>query len=165
MTLFLSRAYVAGQHSLRRSGPPGHQNFLRVSATPKTPLNLALPANTPPHKTNLSGPVLRDTARLSQRYPRIARYGVCGVSTWPIGCDTPSPFSERFPREHTKWRCDTPPQKGYLSDTCAIPYENKANGCDTPSAILSRKGIARYGGVSRTGPLRNQYIQEKILGN
>ena len=46
-----------------------------------------------------------------------------------------------------------PPQKGYLSDTCAISYENKANGCDTPSAILSRKGIARYGGVSRTGPL------------
>ena len=50
-----------------------------------------------------------------------------------------------------------PPQKGYLSDTCAIPYENKANGCDTPSAILSRKGIARYGGVSRTGPLRKAY--------
>ena len=25
-----------------------------------------------------------------------------------------------------------PPQKGYLSDTCAIPLENKANGCDTP---------------------------------
>ena len=40
----------------------------------------------------LSGPVLRDTARLSQRYPPIARYGVFGVSTWPIGCDTPSPF-------------------------------------------------------------------------
>ena len=47
-----------------------------------------------------------------------------------------------------------PPQKGYLSDTCAIPYENKAKGCDTPSAMLSRKGIARYGGVSRSGPLR-----------
>ena len=29
----------------------------------------------------LSGPVLRDTARLSQRYPLIARYGVFGVST------------------------------------------------------------------------------------
>ena len=43
-----------------------------------------------------------------------------GVSTWPLGCDTPSPFSER-----------------------AIP----------PSAILSRKGIALYGGVSRIGPL------------
>ena len=39
----------------------------------------------------LSGPVLRDTARLSQRYPPFARYGVFGVSTWPIGCDTPPP--------------------------------------------------------------------------
>ena len=72
--------------------------------------------------TNLSGPVLRDTARLSQRYPTIARYGVFGVSTRPIGCDTPSPFSEHFPLgEHAKWRCDTPPSKGvsqrYLRDT------------------------------------------------
>ena len=70
----------------------------------------------------LSGPVLRDTARLSQRYPPIARYGAFGVSTWPIGCDTPSPFSERFPHEeHAKWRCDTPPLKGvsqrYWRDT------------------------------------------------
>ena len=67
----------------------------------------------------LSGPVLRDTARLSQRYPPIARYGVFGVSTWPTGCDTPSPFSERFPLGgHAKWRCDTPSkaQKGYRSD-------------------------------------------------
>ena len=38
------------------------------------------------------GPVLRDTARLSQRYPPIARYGVFGVSTWPIRCDTPFPL-------------------------------------------------------------------------
>ena len=93
----------------------------------------------------LSGPVLRDTARLSQRYPPIARYGVFGVSTWPIGCDTLSPFSEHFPLgEHAKWRCDTPPQKGYLSDTCAIPYEKRQMGAIPPSAILSRKGIARY---------------------
>ena len=42
--------------------------------------------------------------------PPIARYGVFGVSTWPIGCDTPSPFSECFPLgEHAKSRCDTPP--------------------------------------------------------
>ena len=61
----------------------------------------------------LSGPVLRDTARLSQRNPPIARYGVFAVSTWPIECDTPSPFSLRFPLgEHAKWRCDTPPTKG-----------------------------------------------------
>ena len=107
----------------------------------------------------LSGPVMRDTARLSQRYPPIAHYGVFGVSTWPIGCDTPSPFSERFPLESMRsgGAIPAPPkawQQGYLSDTGAIPYENKANGCDTPLvAILSRKGIARYGEVSRIGPL------------
>ena len=70
----------------------------------------------------LSGPVLRDTARLSQRYPPIARYGVFDVSTWPIGCDTPSPLFRAFPH----WRaCKVevryPPSKGvsqrYLRDT------------------------------------------------
>ena len=100
----------------------------------------------------LSGPVLRDTARLSQRYTPIARYGVFGVSTWPIGCDTPSPFSEPFPLgEHAKWRCDTPPppQKGYLSNTRAIPYENKANGRDTPLCDSISKGYcAIWGGIS-----------------
>ena len=80
-----------------------------------------------PTSLPLSGPVLRDTARLSQRYPPIARYGVLGVSTWPLGCDTTSAFSEHFPLgKHAKWGCDTPPQKGYLSDTCAMPYENMA---------------------------------------
>ena len=69
----------------------------------------------------LSDPVLRDAARLSQRYPPIARYGVFGVTTWPIGCDTPSPLSECFPLgEHAKWRCDTPHKRmsqRYLRDT------------------------------------------------
>ena len=98
--------------------------------------------------SNLSGPVLRDTARLSQRYPPIARYGLFGVSTWPIGCDTPSPFSESFPcGGHAKWRCDTPPpQKGYLSYTGAIPYENKANECDTPLCDTISKGYCAIGG-------------------
>ena len=73
-----------------------------------------------------------------------------GVSTWPIGCDTPSPFSEPFPHgEHAKWGCDTPPQKGYLSDTCAIPYENKANGCDTSLCdTISKRYCAIWGGIS-----------------
>ena len=64
-------------------------------------------------------PSLWHRIALSQRYPRIVRYGAFGVSIWPTGCDTPSPFSERFPLgEHAKWRCDyPPPQKGYLSDT------------------------------------------------
>ena len=55
--------------------------------------------------------------------------------------------------EHAKWRCDTPPQKGYLSDTCAIPYENKAKRVRYPP-LRYYLDIARYGGVSRIGPLR-----------
>ena len=46
----------------------------------------------------------------------IAHSGVFGVSTWPIGCDTPSlpPFLSVSPLESPlKWRCDTtPPSKG-----------------------------------------------------
>ena len=96
----------------------------------------------------LSGPVLRDTARLSQRYPPIARYGVFGVLTWPIGCDTPS-FSEHFPPlgEHAKWRCDNPPLKRGISAIPArYPKKTRQMRAIPPSAILSRKGIARYGG-------------------
>ena len=95
-----------------------------------------------------SGPVLRDTARLSQRYPPIARYGVFGVSTWPIGCDTPSPFSERFP----PWRTSEvevryPPLKRGISAILArYLMKTRQMGAIPPSAILSRKGIARYGG-------------------
>ena len=66
-----------------------------------------------------------------------------------------------------------PPQKGYLSDTCAMPMKTRQIGAIPPSAILSRKGIARYGGVSRTGPLstpppkNGPKIQSKIqnVGN
>ena len=89
---------------------------------------------------NLSGPVLRDTARLSQRYPPIARYGVFGVSTWPIRCDTLSPFSERFPLgEHAKWRCDNPPLKRGISAIIArYPRKTRQMGAIPPSAILSR---------------------------
>ena len=110
----------------------------------------------------LSGPVLRDTARLSQRYPPIARYGVFGVSTWQIGCDTPSPLSERFPLgEHAKWRCDTPPpppqKRGISAILARYPMKTGQMGAIPPSAILSRNGIARYGGVSRPGPLRTYF--------
>ena len=40
--------------------------------------------------------------------------------SWPIGCDSPFPFSERFLHgEHAKWRCDPPPpKKGYPSYAC-----------------------------------------------
>ena len=63
-------------------------------------------------------------------WPRIARYRetisaippYCalwgfGCLNRPVGCVTPSPFSERFLLgEHAKWRCDTPhPHKRGIS--------------------------------------------------
>ena len=76
--------------------------------------------------------------------PSIARYGVSGVSTWQIGCDTPSPFSERFPfGEHAKWRCDTPlDRKGISAILARYSMKTRQMGAIPPSAILSRKGIA-----------------------
>ena len=68
------------------------------------------------------------------RYPPIARKGVFAVSTWPIGCDTPSPFSGRFPLgEHAKWRCNTPPpQKDISAKFVRYPMKTKQIACDTP---------------------------------
>ena len=114
----------------------------------------ALDKNRSP-RCELSGPVLRDTARLSQRYPPIARYGVFGVSTWPIGCDIPSPFSERFPLGvHAKWRCDTPPSKGvsqrYFRDTTW----KQGKLVRYPPVRYYLERVLCDMGVSRTGPLR-----------
>ena len=57
--------------------------------------------------------------------------------------------------EHSKWRCETPPQKGYLGDTCTIPFENKAKFMRYPPLryYLERVYCAIWG-VSRTGLLR-----------
>ena len=42
-----------------------------------------------------------------------------------------------------------PPQKGYLSDTGAIPNENKAKACDTPLCdTISKEYCAIWGGIS-----------------
>ena len=74
----------------------------------------------------------------------------------PIGCDTP-PLSERFP----PWRaCEVevryppPIKRGISAIPARYPMKTRQMGAIPPSAIPSRKGIARYGGVSRTGPLR-----------
>ena len=76
-----------------------------------------------PANQALSGQVLRDTARLSQRYP------------------APSPFSEPSTLgEQGKWRCHTPPQKGYLIDTCAIPDANKAKRVRYPLCDSAHTG-------------------------
>ena len=102
----------------------------------------------------LSGPVLRDTARLSQPYPPIARYGVFGVSTWPIanlGAISPPPFLSISPLESMQSGGAFPPplQKGYLSDTCAIPYENKVRTCNIPLCdTISKRYCGIRGGIS-----------------
>ena len=61
-------------------------------------------------------------------------------------------------REHAKWTCDTPPppKRGTSAILARYPMKTRQMGAIPPSAILSRKGIARYGGggVSRIGPLR-----------
>ena len=93
--------------------------------------------------------VLRDTATISAIPPYCA-YEVFGVSTWPIGCDTPPPFLSVSPLESMRSGGAIPPaQMGYLSDTCAIPYENKAQRmryplCDT----VSKRYCAIWGGIS-----------------
>ena len=86
--------------------------------------------------------------------PPIARYGVFGVSTWPIGCDTLSPFLSVSHLESMRSGGAIPPlQKGISAILERYPIRRGQMGAIPPSAILSRKGIARYGGVSRTGPL------------
>ena len=67
------------------------------------------------------------------------------------GVRYPSPFSERFrPWRECKVGVRYPPSpKGYLSDTRAIPYKNKANGCDTPLCDTISEGYcAIWGGIS-----------------
>ena len=106
----------------------------------------------------LSGPVLRDTARLSQRYPPIARYGgfwCLNITNW---VRYPLPLFWAFPPfQNMRSGGAIPPFKRGISAILArYPMKTRQKGAIPPSAILSRKGIARYGGVSRTGPLRSR---------
>ena len=59
-----------------------------------------------------------------------------------------------------------PPLKRGISAILArYPMKIRQMGAIPPSAILSRKGIARYGGVSRTGPLSPGLIFGTLLGS
>ena len=114
------------------------------------PKPLCLLCQNPKPRLVLSGPILRDTARLSQRYPPYCgTVGFLVSQHGNLGAIPPPPFLSVSPLESMRSggaAPPPPPQKGYPSDTCVIPYENKAKACDTPFAMLSRKGIARYGG-------------------
>ena len=100
----------------------------------------------------LSGPVLRDTARLSQRYPLLRAMGFLVSQHGQLGAIPPPPFLSDSPLESMRSGGaipPPPPQKGYLSDTGAIPHENKTNACDTPLCDTISKGYcAIWGGIS-----------------
>ena len=68
-----------------------------------------------------------------------------------LGAIPPSPFLSVSPLESMRSGGAIPPpplKKRYLSDTRAIPYENKANGCDTPLCDTISKGYcAIWGGI------------------
>ena len=79
----------------------------------------------------LSGPVSRDlsdTPLLRAMVYLVSQHG-------QLGAIPPPPLLSVSPFESMRSGGaipPPPPKKGFLSNTCAIPYENKANGCDTP---------------------------------
>ena len=100
---------------------------------------------------SLNGPVLRDIARLSQH--------------GQLGAIPPPPFLSISQLESMRSGSAIPPpphKKGISAILARYPVKARQNACDTPSAILSRKGIARYGGggINRIGPLRSQCSSE-----
>ena len=66
-----------------------------------------------------------------------------------LGAIPPPPFLSVPPWRACEVRVRYPPTKGYLSDTCAIPFENKEKACDTPFCDTISKGYcAIWGGIS-----------------
>ena len=107
---------------------------------------------------HLSAPMLHDTVRLSQRYPPYCALWGCGClnSTWPFGA-IPLPFLRLSSLESMRSGGATPappPIKGVIAILARYPMKTWQMGAIPPSAILSRKGIARYGRASLTGPLK-----------
>ena len=91
-------------------------------------------------------PFARYRETISAIPPKSARYGFLVSEHGQLGAIPPPAFLSMSPLESMRSGGATPPQKGYLSDTCAIPYENKANGCDTPLCDTISKGYCAIGG-------------------
>ena len=72
-----------------------------------------------------------------------------------LGAIPPPPFLSLSPLESMRSGGAIPPplKRGISAILARYPTKIRQTGAIPPSAILSRKGIARYGGVSRTGPL------------
>ena len=80
-----------------------------------------------------------------------------------LGAIPPPPFLSVSPLESMRSGGAIPPLKRGISAILArYPMKTRQMGAIPPSAILSRQGIARYGGVSRTGPL-SEYALVPIL--
>ena len=112
-----------------------------------------------PKGTTLVARIARYRETISAIPPYCTVWGFWCLN-WPVGSDIPSPFSERCPlgvRAKSEVRCPTL-QKGISAILLRHPMKARQMGAIPPSAILSRKGIARYGGVSHTGPLRVQLL-------
>ena len=63
-------------------------------------------------------------------------------------------------------RYHPPLKRGISAILARYPIKTRQMGTIPPSAILSRKGFARYGGVSRTVPLRlgvNKWMENSNL--
>ena len=86
--------------------------------------------------------------------PLIARYGVLVSQHGQLGAIPTPPFLSISPLESMRIGGAMPPLKRGISALLArYPMKTRQTGAIPPSAILSRKGVARYWGVSRTGPL------------
>ena len=80
----------------------------------------------------------------------------------------PPPFLSVSPLESMLlWRYDTPLQKGYLSNTRAIPSKTRQNACDTPLCdAISNGCCAMWGGISHWAAkfeLSSEISYEKTL--
>ena len=54
-------------------------------------------------------------------------------------------------REHAKWRCDTPPQKGISAIFARYHMKTRQMGAIPPSAILSGQVLRDMGGYLALG--------------
>ena len=107
----------------------------------KIPLYLVAPYCAIPRDYLSDTPLLRDMGFLVSQHGK-------------LGAMPPPPFLSISPLESMQSGGAIPPLKRGISAILArYPMKTRQMGAIPPSAILSRKGIARYGGVSRTGPL------------
>ena len=82
-----------------------------------------------------------------------------------LGAIPPPPFLRASPLESMRSGGARPPpnkRKGISAILARYTMKTRQMGAIPPSAILFRKGVARYGGVSRTGPLRGHPVKHRL---